>query len=49
MPRAVEFGGAHGDRLILYVEPNTSGKPRQMKLTVDGDFEFQTITVRQEG
>ncbi|MBR5477692.1 MAG: BACON domain-containing protein [Bacteroidaceae bacterium] len=45
----VEYGGILGDSFKLYVEPNTSGKPRQMKLTVDGDFEFQTITVRQEG
>ena len=33
----------------LYVEPNTTGKPRQMKLTVDDINEFQTIDVRQEG
>ena len=45
----VEYGGVLGDSFKLYVEPNTTGKPRQMKLTVDGDFEFQTIDVRQEG
>ena len=49
MPRAVEFGGAHGDRLILYAEPNTTGNPRQMEMRIEGDFSYQTITVRQEG
>ena len=45
----VEYGGILGDSFKLYVEPNTTGKPRQMKLTVDDIYEFQTIDVRQEG
>ena len=45
----VEYGGVLGDSFKLYVEPNTTGKPRQMKLTVDDIYEFQTIDVRQEG
>ena len=45
----VEYGGILQDSLKLYVEPNTTGKPRQMKLTVDDIYEFQTIDVRQEG
>ena len=45
----VEFGGVLGDSFKLYVEPNTTGKPRQMKLTIDDIYEFQTIDVRQEG
>ena len=45
----VEYGGILGDSFKLYVEPNTTGKPRQMKLTIDDIYEFQTIDVRQEG
>ena len=45
----VEYGGILGDSFKLYVEPNTTGKPRQAELTVDDIYEFQTIDVRQEG
>ena len=46
----VEFRGLLVDSLKLYAEPNLTGKPRQMKLTINsGNIDYQTIDVRQDG
>ena len=46
----VEFRGLLVDSLKLYAEPNLTGKPRQMELTINsGNIDYQTIDVIQEG